>query len=48
MDHVVAFLPKHFDDEFADKGIVLNDKYTHWGTPLDDPISDANLELLNV
>jgi hypothetical protein len=32
VDHVIAFLPKHFDDEFADKGIVLNDKYTHWGT----------------
>ena len=29
VDHVVAFLPQRLDDEFADKRVVLDDKYSH-------------------
>jgi hypothetical protein len=29
VDHVVSFLSQRLDDEFADKGVVLDDKYSH-------------------
>jgi hypothetical protein len=32
MDHVIAFHPQRLDDEFADMGVVLDDKYAHGGS----------------
>ena len=29
VDHVVSFLSQRLDDEFADKGVVLDDKCSH-------------------
>jgi len=42
VDHVVSFLSQRLDDEFADKGVVLDDKYSH--RQLRDTLrSDTNL-----
>jgi len=30
VDHVIARIPQRFDDEFADQGVVFDEKYAHW------------------
>jgi hypothetical protein len=42
VDHVVSFLSQRLDDEFADRGVVLDDKYSHRQL-LDTLKSDTNL-----
>jgi hypothetical protein len=42
VDHVVSFLSQRLDDEFADNGVVLDDKCSHRQL-LDTLRSDTNL-----
>ena len=32
LDYVVAFLPQRLDNDFADKRVVLDEKYAHGGS----------------